>query len=115
MTETIRRVFRICKYYDEIINYDVAYGDFVSFDLIDFYKDYVFSSEEEDKILFLDSCMYKYVSDFKYHKGLKSIITSRDIDINSYKKTKRLLRKIISFDDKYESDRVLNYQSSKWI
>lgn len=113
--DNVRKVLSICKYYDDIINYDIAYGDFVSFDLIDFYKDYIFSSDDNDKIVFLDNCMYKYVTDYKYHKELKSIINSKEIDINSYKKTKKLLRKITIFDDNYENNKILNYQSSKWI
>ena len=111
--DNVRKVLSICEHYDDIINYEVE--DIISFELIDFYKDYVFSYKDEDKIKLIDSCMYKYVSDYNYRKGLKSIINDRDIDLNSYKKTNKLIRKIIKYDDNYENERVRNIVVSKWI
>ena len=111
----VKKVLNICKYYDDIINYEIEYGDILSFELIDFYKDYVFSYKEEDKIKIIDNCIYKYISDYNYRKGLKNIINTRDIDLNSYKKTNKLIRKIIKYDDNYENDKVLNITISKWI
>ena len=113
--DNVRKVLTICKYYDEIINYEIEEDDMISFNLIDFYKDYVFSYKEEDKIKLIDNCMYKYVSDYNYRKGLKNIINIRDIDLNSYKKTNKLIRKIIKYDDNYEDERVRNIVISKWI
>lgn len=113
--DNVRKVLSTCKYYDDIINYEVGYDDIISFELIDFYKDYIFSYKDEDKIKLIDCCMYKYVSNYNYRKGLKSIINTRDIDLNSYKKTNKLIRKIIKYDDNYENERVRNIIVSKWI
>ena len=38
--DNVRKVLSICEHYDDIINYEVE--DIISFELIDFYKDYVF-------------------------------------------------------------------------
>lgn len=113
--DNVSNVFNICKYYDDIINYEIEYDDMISFYLIDFYKDYVFSYKDDDKIKLIDSSMYKYVSDYKYRKGLMEIINIKDIDINSYKKTNKLIRKIIRYDDNYENERVRNIVVSRWI
>ena len=113
--DNVKEVFSICKYYDEIINYEIDEDDIISFNLIDFYKDYVFSYKENDKIIFIDNCMYKYINDYNYQKGLKKIINDNDIDLNSYKKTNRLIKKIIKYDDNYENDKALNVVVSKWI
>lgn len=113
--DNVKEVFDICKYYDDIINYEIEENDYISFNLIDFYKDYVFSYNDKDKIKLIDSCMYKYISDYNYRKGLKSIINNNDIDLNSYKKTNKLIRKIIKYDDNYENDKVFNIAVSKWI
>jgi len=111
----VKKVFSICKYYDDIINYEIEYDDMISFYLIDFYKDYVFSYRDDDKIELIDNCLYKYVSDYNYRKGLKKIISIKDIDINSYKKTNKIIRKIIKYDDSFENDKVLNIAVSRWI
>ena len=113
--DNVREVISVCKYYDDIINYEIEDNDNISFELIDFYKDYVFSNKEMDKIIFIDNCMYKYISDYNYRKGLKNIINIRDIDLNNVKKTNRLIRKITKYDDNYENERVRNIVVSKWI
>lgn len=110
----IRKVLSICKYYDEIINYEIE-EDIISFELIDFYKDYIFSYKEEDKIKLIDECMYKYITNYNYQKGLKKIININEIDLNNYKKTNKLIRKIIKYDDNYENTRVRNITVTKWI
>ena len=111
----VKEVLNNCKYYDEIINYDIAYDDIISFDLIDFYKDYIFSIKDINKMKEIDNIMYKYIDDYYYRKGIKKIISPRDIDINNFKKTNRLIRKLIKYDDNYEKERVLNIRVSRWI
>ena len=39
---TTNKVLDVCKYYDDIINYDIASFDEISYDLIDWYKDFIF-------------------------------------------------------------------------
>ena len=113
--DNVKKTLDICKYYDDIINYEIEEEDNISFELIDFYKDYVFSVKNDDKIKLLDTCMYKYISEYYYREGLKSIINIRDIDLNNYKKTNKLIRKIIKYDDNYENERVRKITISKWI
>ena len=113
--DNVKKVLNTCKYYDEIINYDMEYDDIISFDLIDFYKDYIFSIKDTDKIKIIDNIIYKYINDYYYRKGIKSIISSRDIDINNFKKTNKLIRRLIKYDDNYEKERVLNIKVSRWI
>ena len=113
--DNVRKVIGICKYYDDIINYEIDDNDNISFELIDFYKDYIFSIGNEDKIKLIDSCMYKYISDYNYRKGLRNIININNIDLNSYKKTNKLIRKIIKYDDNHENERVRNIVVSRWI
>lgn len=113
--DNVQKIFSICKYYDEIINYEIEDNDILTFNLIDFYKDYVFSHIEEEKVKLIDECIYKYISDYNYQKGLKKIINNRDIDLNDYKKTSKLIRKIIKYDDNYENNRVRNITVSKWL
>lgn len=113
--DNIKKVLDICKHYDDIINYEVKYNDIISFDLIDFYKDYIFSCKNEDKIKLIDNIIYRYVSDYNYQKGLKKIIIIRDIDLNSERKTNKLIKKIIKYNDNYEKDKIFNITVSKWI
>ena len=61
-----RRILRFCPYYDDIINYDIRYDDEFSFDLIDWYKDLIFSCDgnndnEMNIVRLIDKSMYLYI------------------------------------------------------
>lgn len=120
MIDTADKVFSVCKHYDDIINYDIASFDEISYDLIDWYKDFVFSrntNSEDDIIMMelLDKCMYYYINDYKYQKGLKKIINIDDIDLNSNRKVRKLIKTIFNYHQKYEEDAILNIYVGKWI
>lgn len=116
----VKKILKCCPYYDDIINYDIDYTDELSFDLIDWYKDLIFScngdDEKETKVINkIDKSMYLYVNNITYQKGLKKIINSRDIDLNSGRSTKKLIRKILDYTRKYEEVEILNITSSRWL
>lgn len=115
-----KKILSYCSYYDYIINFDIDYDDELSFDLIDWYKDYIFSCNCNDEVNIknikeIDKCMYMYISSYSYRVGLKKIINVSDIDLNSSKKNKKLIRKIFNYTNKYEDNKIFNYKISKWI
>ena len=116
----VKKILDTCPHYDEIINFDFDYNDEITIDLIDWYKDLIFScdgnNDNETKIIkMIDNSMYMYVSDYKYRKGLSKIITTRDIDLNSERSIKKLIKKILDYTSKYETTEILNVSSSRWI
>ena len=42
----VKKILKCCPYYDDIINSDVIYEDELSIDLIDWYKDLIFSCND---------------------------------------------------------------------
>ena len=116
----VKKILKCCPHYDEIINSEVDYEDELSFDLIDWYKDLIFScnvdNEEEVKIIkLIDKSLYLYVNSYKYKIGLKKIINIRDIDLNSDKSIKNLIKKIINYTNKYENNEILNITNGRWL
>lgn len=116
----VKKILNCCPYYDDIINSEVDYEDELSYDLIDWYKDLIFScnanNEEEVKIIkLIDRSMYLYVNSYKYKIGLKKIIDINDIDLNSDKKIKNLIKKIINYTTKYENNEILNITNGRWL
>lgn len=116
----VKKILNCCPYYDDIINSEVDYEDELSYDLIDWYKDLIFScntnNEEEVKIIkLIDRSMYLYVNSYKYKIGLKRIIDINDIDLNSDKKIKNLIKKIINYTTKYENNEILNITNGRWL
>ena len=116
----VKKILKCCPHYDDIINSEVDYEDELSFDLIDWYKDLIFScnadNEEEVKIIrLIDRSLYMYVNSYKYKIGLKKIIDIKDIDLNSDKSIKNLIKKIINYTTKYENNKILNITSGRWL
>ena len=116
----VKKILKCCPHYDDIINSEVDYEDELSFDLIDWYKDLIFScnadNEEEVKIIrLIDRSLYMYVNSYKYKIGLKKIIDIKDIDLNSDQSIKNLIKKIINYTTKYENNEILNITSGRWL
>lgn len=116
----VKKILETCPHYDEIINFEFDYNDEMTIDLIDWYKDLIFSCDGDDEnetqiIRMIDNSMYMYVSDHKYRKGLSKIINVKDIDLNSEKSIRRLIKKILDYTNKYENIEILNVSSSRWI
>ena len=116
----VKKILKCCPHYDDIINSEVDYEDELSFDLIDWYKDLIFScnadNEEEVKIIrLIDRSLYMYVNSYKYKIGLKNIIDIKDIDLNSDKSIKNLIKKIINYTTKYENNEILNITNGRWL
>lgn len=119
-TINAKKILETCPHYDEIINFDFDYDDEITIDLIDWYKDLIFSCDGDDEsetkiIKMIDNSMYMYVNDYRYRKGLAKIISPRDIDLNSDKSIKKLIKKILDYTSKYENIEVLSVISSRWI
>ena len=116
----VKKILETCPHYDEIINFEFDYNDELTIDLIDWYKDLIFSCDGNDEneteiIKMIDNSMYMYVNDYRFRKGLSKIINTRDIDLNNDKKIKKLIKKILDYTNKYENVEVLNVISSRWI
>lgn len=116
----VKKILDTCPHYDEIINFNFDYDDEITIDLIDWYRDLIFSCDGDDEketeiIKMIDNSMYRYVNDYRYRKGLSKIITHREIDLNSEKSIKKLIKKILDYTTKYETTEILNVSSSRWI
>lgn len=116
----VKKILETCPHYDEIINFEFDYEDEITIDLIDWYKDLIFScdgnDENEIKIInMIDNSMYMYVSDYKYRKGLSKIISTKEIDLNNERSIKKLIKKILDYTSKYKVSEILNVTSSRWI
>ena len=73
-------------------------------------------TEEEVKIIrLIDRSLYMYVNSYKYKIGLKKIIDIKDIDLNSDKSIKNLIKKIINYTTKYENNEILNITNGRWL
>ena len=112
----IKKVLKNCPYYDDIMNYDILYDDTYTIDLIDWYKDIIFDKEIDlITIKNIDRCIYMYINDYNYRVGLKKVVKLKDMDLNSISRKKRMIKKILNYNDLYEENSILNIVSSRWL
>lgn len=109
----VKKILDCCPYYDDIINSDIVYEDDFSVDLIDWYRDLIFSCDGDNNddikvVRDIDRCMYLYINDNKYRKGIRKII---NFNLDNYK----IVNKILDFTDKYEINEILNITTEKWL
>ena len=109
----VKKILDCCPYYDDIVNSDIVYEDDFSVDLIDWYRDLIFSCDGDNNddikvVRDIDRCMYLYINDNKYRKGIRKII---NFNLDNYK----IVNKILDFTDKYEINEILNITTEKWL
>lgn len=109
----VKKILDCCPYYDDIVNSDIVYEDDFSVDLIDWYRDLIFSCDGDNNddikvVRDIDRCMYLYINDNKYRKGIRKII---NFNLDDYK----IVNKILDFTDKYEINEILNITTEKWL
>ena len=116
----VNKILKYCPNYDYIVNYDYEYGDNISSKLIDWYRELIFAvngnDEKQLKIVeALDKGLYLYVKDNKYKTEFKKYLRLEDINLESKKLIKDLIKKIIIFTSKYEQKQIMEVASSIWI
>ena len=116
----VNKILKYCPNYDYIVNYDYEYGDNISSKLIDWYRELIFAvngnDEKQLKIVeALDKGLYLYVKDNKYKNEFKKYLRLEEINLESKKLIKDLIKKIIVFTSKYEQKQIMEVASSIWI
>lgn len=118
--EHVRKVLQNCPHFDKIVNYEYPYGDTLSKKLIDWYRELIFSANGNDEkqlllINALDRSLYLYVRDNKYKRGLKKVITDKELTFEDKNLIKEVIKKLIEFTSNYEKKEVLEFRNTRWL
>ena len=116
----VKKILENCPNYDKIINYEYPYGDILSKNLIEWYRELIFSANgnNEKQLLLiktLDKCLFLYVKDNKYKKGLKKIISPDDLTLKDKEIIKDVMKKLIEYTSNYEKNEIREVKLSKWL
>lgn len=117
---TVNKILKHCPHYDSIVNYEYEYGDNFSSKLIDWYRELIFAVNCNDEkqlqvVEALDNGLYLYVKDNQYKREFRKQLKLEDINLESKRLIKALIKKIIVFTSKYEQRRLMEFTSSIWI
>jgi len=97
------------KHFYEIVNYEYHNDDIFSYKLIEWYKEVVFFSIEDNLIKKLDDVIYLYITNKLFNKHLKNNINIKQININNLD--------LIDMLDNIKKDYINNYklETSRWL
>ena len=118
--EHVQRILNSCPYYDRIVNYEYKEGDILSRDLINWYRELVFSADGTNQkqlkiISAMDRALYLYVRENKYKKGLTKVLNEDDVSVDNQRSIANTIKKILLFTNKYEEQEMLNISNSVWL
>ncbi len=118
--EHVQRILNSCPYYDRIVNYEYKEGDILSRDLINWYRELVFSADGTNQkqlkiISAMDRALYLYVRENKYKKGLTKVLNEDDVSVDNQRSIANTIKKILLFTNKYEEQEILNISNSVWL
>jgi len=118
--ERVKKILDNCPNYDKIINFEYKEGDVLSYKLVEWYKELIFSANASDEnqlriISEIDKSLYLYVNDRKYAKGLKKIISAEEVSLEDQGLIRTVIKKIIYFTNCYEKKEILNVRNTKWL
>lgn len=116
----VKKILDSSPHFSTIINYEYPYGDILSKKLIDWYRDLIFSANtnNEEQLLLvrvLDQCLYLYVKDNKYKRGLRKIVTADELTFENKNTIKEVIKKLIIYTNTYEKKEVREVAVSKWL
>lgn len=119
MQNNNRVILSYCPNFNKIINTDFLEGDFLSENLVQIYRDFIFKIDiyneiDIKKAMELDKTMGKYVDDYFFRKTLQEEILTIKV-----KKAGDVIRtivdSIINIFKRYELESTRKIYISKWI
>ena len=99
------------SYFKKIVNYDYNNNDIFTHNLLQWYKDIVFTNINSDLLEKLDLSIYLYITDNIFHKKVKRYIKLKDINSNN----NLLVNKIINLEEEYININQLKQLNSRWL
>lgn len=107
-------VLEFCPNYDAIISFDYQVDDIISKQIIDYYRDYVFNFDHNNKedLLFIknfDQIIYEYIDSGKCFKEVQNHFRKNPSCYND------LINSFIRLNNEYSDRLVREITTTKWV
>lgn len=107
-------VLKNCPNYNKIINFNYTKEDYITSKLIDIYKEYVLSNDDNDTTHEIDKVLNIYIENFEFRKELQEKIVKIKVrkDNNILK---NIVLSIIKIFSDYEEYTTRKLYIARWI
>lgn len=107
-------VLKNCPNYNKIINFNFTKEDYITEKLINIYKEYVLSNDDNDTIKEIDRVLNIYIDNFEFRKELQNkIVKVRVRKDNNI--LKNIVLSIIKIFSDYEEYTTRKLYIARWI
>ena len=116
----VKKILENCPNFDMIVHYEYPYGDVLSKELINWYRELIFSANgnNENQLMLiraLDKSLYLYVRDNKYKREIRKVLTVDDLTFENKDLIKDVIKRLIEFTNDYEKEEIREVTTSRWL
>lgn len=112
-------VKNICKSYNIITRCEFLDDDLFSIRLVEYYKNCISNfddtEESKNKALKMDYVIRRYIEDYSFSKKLQSSIDIPSVLKASFNSYDTLIDYMLKFSEKYDNDKGVVIENTKWI
>lgn len=114
-----KQIIENCPNFYKIINFDYFEEDYFTANLINIYRNFVFSiepsnNEEIKKVIEIDKILARYIDDYIFRKEMKYELLKVELK-NDENLLKNLINSIIGIFEQFEEGKTRKIYISRWI
>lgn len=115
-----KEIVGVCKYYYDIVNYEIYEDDKIKQNIINLYIEYIFSFDivtkrEKEKLEQIDKIVYKFLTDKRFNKEMVRELSHLRVSKAVSNVVEYVMNKMIEYFENYKTVYTRNIYIPRWI
>lgn len=115
-----KEIVGVCKYYYDIVNYEIYEDDKIKQNIINLYIEYIFSFDivtkrEKEKLEQIDKIVYKFLTDKRFNKEMIRELSHLRVSKAVSNVVEYVMNKMIEYFENYKTVYTRNIYIPRWI
>ncbi len=115
-----KEIVSVCKYYYDIVNFEIYEDDKIKQNIINLYIEYIFSFDivtkrEKEKLEQIDKIVYKFLTDKRFNKEMVSELSHLRVSKSVSNVVEYVMNKMIEYFENYKTVYTRNIYIPRWI
>ena len=115
-----KEIVGVCKYYYDIVNFEIYEDDKIKQNIINLYIEYIFSFDivtkrEKEKLEQIDKIVYKFLTDKRFNKEMVRELSHLRVSKAVSNVVEYVMNKMIEYFENYKTVYTRNIYIPRWI
>ena len=115
-----KEIVSVCKYYYDIVNFEIYEDDKIKQNIINLYIEYIFSFDivtkrEKEKLEQIDKIVYKFLTDKRFNKEMVSELSHLRVSKSVSNVVEYVMNKMMEYFENYKTVYTRNIYIPRWI